>query len=50
MDRPVYVRVWVWAYVNETNLGGQIHLTEIRFPLHSDLREQTRVYFKILFS
>lgn len=48
MGRHVYV--WVWVYVNETNLGEQIHLTEIRFPLNSGVREQARVYFKILFS
>lgn len=36
--------------VYETNVGEQIRLPEIHFPLNSDVRGQPRVYFKILFS
>ena len=47
---PHCVYVCVPVCVNEINLGEQIHPTKIHFPLNSYLREQTRVYFKILFS
>lgn len=45
-----HVCTWMWMRENEINLEKQIHLTKIHLPPNSDLREQTWVYFKILFS